>query len=134
MIFLDHRREMSKPAHENGNGSSGRRRMTVYMVERSLPGMAMEALAAAQKAAIAQAAVMRRRGTDIHYIRSTFVPGDGRCMCLFEARSEDAVRRLNNDANIPYNTVTEAYDLTPRPAGDADEHGAHEPPLGLAVS
>src|SRR5436309_13834532 len=100
--------------------------MTVYMVERSLPGIAMEALAAAQNAVIAQASVMRRRGTDIYYIRSTFVPGDGRCMCLFEANSEDAVRRLNNDANIPYNTVTEAFDLTPAPTGHADDHAATE--------
>ena len=89
--------------------------MTVYMVDRSLPGIAMEALAAAQKAAIAQAGVMRERGTEIRYIRSTFVPGDGQVMCLFEAKTPDAVRRLNDDAKIPYHRVVEAFDLSPAP-------------------
>ena len=87
--------------------------MTVYMVERDLKGIAMEDLAGAQKAAIAKAAEMRDGGTDIRYIRSTFAPGDGRCMCLFEAGSEADVKRLNDDAGLPYTQVVEALDLTP---------------------
>lgn len=61
--------------------------MTVFMVERDLRGIAMEDLAAAQKAAISKAEEMRDGGTDIRYIRTTFTPDDGRCMCLFEAGS-----------------------------------------------
>ena len=76
--------------------------MTVYMVERDLKEIAMEDLAGAQKAASAKAAEMRDGGTDIRYIRSTFAPGDGRCMCLFEAGSEADVKRLNDDAGLPY--------------------------------
>ena len=72
---------------------------------------------------------MCRGGTNVRYIRSTFVTGDGRCMCLFDAPSEGAVRRLNNDANIPYERVIEALDLYPAPT----EAGADNPPLGLAV-
>ncbi len=87
--------------------------MTVYMVERDLKGIAMEDLAGAQQAAIAKAAEMRGRGADIHYIRSTFAPHDGRCMCLFEAVSEGDVKRLNDDAGLPYKQVVEALDLTP---------------------
>ncbi len=87
--------------------------MTVYMVERELAGISMEALGGAQKAAIAKAADMRGEGADIRYIRSTFAPGDGRCMCLFEASSADDVRRLNDEAGIPYHRVVEALDLTP---------------------
>ena len=87
--------------------------MTVYMVERDLKGIAVEDLAGAQKAAIAKAAEMRDGGTDIRYIRSTFAPGDGRCMCLFEAGSEADVKRLNDDAGLPYTQVVEALDLTP---------------------
>jgi hypothetical protein len=66
--------------------------MTVYMVERDLKGIAMDDLAAAQRAAIAQAATMRAGGTDIRYIRSTFATDDGRCMCLFEAGDAGTVR------------------------------------------
>lgn len=87
--------------------------MSVYMVERDLKGIAMEDLAGAQKAAIATAADMRGEGTQISYIRSTFAPNDGRCMCLFDAESAGDVRALNDRAGLPYNRVVEAMDLTP---------------------
>jgi Nickel responsive protein SCO4226-like len=87
--------------------------MSVYMVERTLKGIDMAALAAAQRAAIRQAARMRDQGIRVCYIRSAFLPGDGRCMCLFEADSGDDVRTLNDAAKIPYESVVEAFDLTP---------------------
>lgn len=87
--------------------------MSVYMVERDLKGIAMEDLAGAQKAAIAKAEEMRGGGSDIRYVRSTFAPEDGRCMCLFDAGSEADVRRLNDEAGLPYSRVVPAMDLTP---------------------
>jgi Protein of unknown function (DUF4242) len=87
--------------------------MTVYMVERNLAGIGLDQLAAAQKAAITTARDMREQGSNIRYIRSIFVPGRGRCMCLFEAESPDPVRQLNDVARIPYEGIIEAYDLTP---------------------
>jgi hypothetical protein len=48
----------------------------------------------------------------MRYIRSTFTE-DGRCMCLFEARSAEDVKRLNDEAKLPYSRVVEALDLTP---------------------
>jgi len=87
--------------------------MTVYMVERSLKGISMEDLGAAQQAAIAKAGEMTAGGASVKYIRTTFAPVDGRCMCLFDAESADLVRSLNDQAGIPYDTVTEALDLTP---------------------
>lgn len=87
--------------------------MTVYMVERNLKGIAMSDLAAAQKAAIGTANSYAAKGTPIRYIRSTFAPDDGRCMCLFEANSAEDVKRLNDEAKLPYSRVVEALDLTP---------------------
>jgi hypothetical protein len=87
--------------------------MKVFMVERSLKGISMEGLAGAQKAAIDTAEVMRGEGTNIRYIRSTFAPEDGRCLCLFEASTETEVRQLNDKAGIPYECVVAALDLTP---------------------
>lgn len=87
--------------------------MSVFMVERDLKGISMEALGGAQKAAIDKAREMSSSGTDIKYIRSTFAPDDGRCMCLFEAGSDAAVKRLNDDAGLPYNRIVKALDLTP---------------------
>lgn len=87
--------------------------MTVFLVERELKGISMENLSAAQRAAIGKAAEMRASGTKIRYIRSTFTPDDGRCMCLFEAETAASVSRLNDEAGIPYHHVVKALDLTP---------------------
>lgn len=87
--------------------------MPVFMVERNLKGISMDDLAGAQKAAIGKAGEMAAAGTDVRYIRSTFAPEDGRCMCLFEAGSEGDVKRLNDEAGLPYDKVVAAMDLTP---------------------
>jgi hypothetical protein len=87
--------------------------MPVYMVDRDLPGISMDDLAAAQTKAIETAASYRQQGRDVRYIRSTFVPGEAHCMCLFEAPTAQDVAELNDEAQIPYTRVTEALDLTP---------------------
>lgn len=87
--------------------------MSVFMVERSLKGIPMDALAGAQQRAIRTAGELTQEGTPIRYIRSTFVPDDGRCMCLFEGRSAEDVARLNDRAQIPYDRISPALDLTP---------------------
>lgn len=87
--------------------------MTEFLVEREFKSITMDQLAAAQRAAIDKAAEMRKAGKDIAYVRSTYVPGDGRCMCLFRASDEADVRELNKEAGIPYKTVTTVLDLTP---------------------
>ena len=70
--------------------------MGTYMVERSLKGISMDDLGGAQKAAIGKAAEMKAAGTEISYIRTTFAPEDGRCMCLFDAGSILLQNRLLN--------------------------------------
>jgi hypothetical protein len=96
------------------SSSTGREiKMTVFMVERDLRGITMDALAAAQQAAIRQGQTMTAAGTPVRYIRSTFAPADGRCFCLFEGADAAAIRTLNDDAKIPYSRVVEALDLTP---------------------
>jgi len=87
--------------------------MGVFMVERGLSGITMEDLAGAQKTAISKAEQMRQEGSDVRYIRTTFAPEDGRCMCLFEARSQADVKRLNDEAGLPYHRIVPAMDLTP---------------------
>src|SRR5688572_29741835 len=60
-------------------------RMRTYMVERDLKGITMDQLAAAQQRAISTGKEMTSTGKDVRYIRSVFVPGEARCMCLFES-------------------------------------------------
>ena len=87
--------------------------MAVYMVDRDLPGISLEQLADAQRRAIEWSQRYQSDGRSVRYIRSTFVPGESHCMCLFEAEDPDEVALLNDDAQIPYTRVTEALDLTP---------------------
>lgn len=87
--------------------------MAIYMVDRDLPGITIEQLAAAQKAAIETGQKLTSEGKPVRYIRSTFVPGESRCMCLFEAPNAELVQELNDQAKIPYSRVIEALDLTP---------------------
>lgn len=87
--------------------------MPVYMVDRNLPGITMEQLGAAQKAAIETSERFTAEGKPVRYIRSTYVPGESNCMCLFEASNADLVKEVNDAANIPYSRVVEAMDLTP---------------------
>ena len=87
--------------------------MPVYMVERELPGIKMDQLAAAQKRAIETGQRFTREGKKVRYIRTTFVPGEAKCMCLFEAPNAELVKEVNQAAQIPFNRVVEALDLTP---------------------
>jgi len=84
------------------------------MVERDLPGVKMEQLAAAQKRAIEAGKELTAQGKEVRYIRSTFVPGQNKCMCLFEAPNPENVKEANERAQIPFTRIVEAVDLTPR--------------------
>ena len=87
--------------------------MSVYMVDRELPGIELDQFAAAQKAAIETSKKFTDEGKPVRYIRTTFVPGESHCMCLFEAENADHVREVNETAKIPFTRIVEALDLTP---------------------
>ena len=88
--------------------------MAVYMVDRELPGISMDQLAAAQKAAIESCEQLSASGKPVRYIRTTFVPGESRSMCLFEAAGPEFVREANERAQLPFTRIVEALDLTPK--------------------
>jgi hypothetical protein len=88
--------------------------MPVYLVERDLPGITMEDLAAAQKRAIQVGMDLTAQGREVRYIRSTFIPGEHKCMCLFEAPNPEHVREANERAEIPFTRIVPAEDLAPK--------------------
>jgi hypothetical protein len=90
--------------------------MPVYLVERDLPGISMEQLADAQKKAIQAGKELTAQGREVRYIRSTFVPGESKCMCLFEAPNPENVREANELGHIPFTRIVPAEDLTPETA------------------
>ena len=87
--------------------------MKIFVAERSLKGISMDDLAAAQKRAIDTAARLSREGRQVRYLRSTFVPDSGSCSCLFEAPDAATVEVLNVAAKIPYDRIAPALDLQP---------------------
>ena len=56
---------------------------------------------------------MSKAGTPIRYLRTAFVPESGQCMCLFESADAESVKALNREAQIPFDCVKAALDLTP---------------------
>lgn len=87
--------------------------MAFYMVDLNLPGITMEQLAAAQKAAIETSKQFAAQGKPVRYLRSIFVPGDSHCMCFFEASNAKVVQEVNELAKIPFTRIVEAVDITP---------------------
>jgi Protein of unknown function (DUF4242) len=86
--------------------------MPQYMVERQLAGFPPEQLPAAAAAAKQKAEELTADGTDVRYVRSTYVPDTERCYCLFEASSRDAVEQTQARAGLPYEQIHEAAFLT----------------------
>ena len=69
-------------------------------------------LAGAQKAVVETSERFSEEGKPVRYIRSMYLPGDDRCMCLFEADDVETVEAVNDEAGVPYIRVVEAHDLT----------------------
>lgn len=82
--------------------------MPKYIAERYLPGIQPDQLVAAAGRAKSTTAEMSQEGTPVRYLRSTFIPGEEKCFCLFEGPSADAVRTANERAQIPYERIVEA--------------------------
>ncbi len=85
--------------------------MPKYMVERYLPGITTDQLSGAAARAKSTTAQMSEEGTPVRYLRSTFIPGEEKCYCLFEGPSAEAVEEANTRAEIPYERVVEAMHI-----------------------
>lgn len=91
--------------------------MAKYMVERSLPGLTGDQLAGAAAKAKATTQEMSRKGVPVRYLRSTFVPGENKCYCLFEGPSEQAVKEANERAELPFERIVEAVHVASEDVG-----------------
>ena len=87
--------------------------MNTYLVDRDLPGVTLEQLGAAQKAAIETSQRFTSEGKPVRYIRTAWVPSESHVMCVFEAENGQLVRDVNEAAGIPFTRIVEAMDLTP---------------------
>jgi muconolactone delta-isomerase len=87
--------------------------MGIYLVDRDLPGITREGLALLQRAEIGASQQLTAAGQAVRYLRSLFIVGEARCMCLFEAEDEAAVAALNEAARLPFTRIVAALDLSP---------------------
>ena len=87
--------------------------MNTYLVDRDLPGVSLEQLASAQKAAIETSQRFTEEGKPVRYLRTAWVPSESHVMCMFQAENGQLVRDVNEAAGIPFTRILEAMDLTP---------------------
>lgn len=87
--------------------------MGCYVVIRHLPGITDEALMAAGIRAKSCVAEMAEEGTSIQWLRSFFIPETEQTHCYFAAPSLDAVKEVNERANIPFSEIHEVQELVP---------------------
>ena len=87
--------------------------MGIYLVDRDLPGITAEGLALLRRAELNASQQLTASGQAVRYLRSLFIVGEARCMCLFEAEDEAAVAAVNEAARLPFTRIIAALDLTP---------------------
>ncbi len=87
--------------------------MALYLVERKQPELSIEQLVTAQQAAIEMSRRFTAEGKPARYIRTTLVPGESRCLTLFEAANAKVVQAVNEAAQIPFDRIVAAVELFP---------------------
>jgi hypothetical protein len=87
--------------------------MACYVVTRHLPGITPDALKSAGLRAKSCAAEMTDEGIPVKWMRSFFIPKTEQTHCYFDAPSTDAVKEVNERANIPFIEIHEAQELVP---------------------
>ena len=82
-----------------------------FLVDWVLPSMSMSDLRAAQRALEEASRRMASEGATVRCLRSTYLPGQQRWLCLFAADSAETVRKTHEMAQIPVRHIEEAVDL-----------------------
>jgi len=85
--------------------------LELYCVERSLPGLTDKQLADVHCALLQTVERVAKNGGQIRYVRSTFLPDQSRCICIFESSNRPLVRTVNETAQIPFTRIENALDF-----------------------
>ncbi|MGL6211189.1 MAG: nickel-binding protein [Paracoccaceae bacterium] len=90
--------------------------MKTFLVERDIGTTPLIDVSDLWAASQRWAANMRAEGDLIFHLGSTYLPEEGRCLCLFHARNADAITQHSRAAHLPILRITSAVAFgVPRP-------------------
>lgn len=82
--------------------------VTLFLVERYVPRLDVDALARIAALLCKATAALRREGHDIRWVQSIALPGDDTCLCLFRASGSELVLEANRRVGLELERVSEA--------------------------
>lgn len=85
--------------------------MGVYLVERVFPGATLDQVKEAQRAVIEMSQRFVARGEPIRHLRSIYIPGQCRHLCLIEAPDPQRIEELHEVARASFSNIVEVVDL-----------------------
>lgn len=88
--------------------------MKTFMVERDIGVTPPAELLGMAAASMRYAAQMRDDGDRIYYLGSTYLPLEGRCLCMFEAKNADVVAEHSRAAHLPVQRIVGVVTLGQR--------------------
>lgn len=100
--------------------------MGTHLVERYLPGIDRDGIAALVDRLEAASAELQTRGVAVRYVGSLFLPEEESCFCWLEASSATAVEELNRLADAPFARISSAVAFFDRLPGRPMLAGATE--------
>ena len=101
----------------------GRESLSMFIVDRTVPGMTEELLGEVQRLLHEAARRVSSAGGRVRYLRCTYIPEEDRCLCLFEADNPAAVRRANETAQVPFRRISAVIEYW-EPGASAAQKGS----------
>ena len=87
--------------------------MPTFVVKRQLPGITADGVHGAGVRVKSCVSEMQDEGQDVQWLRSFFLPEAEQTHCYFEGPSAEAIRDLNERAQIPFLEISEVLEMTP---------------------
>ena len=87
--------------------------MVIYMVDRIVPNFKMDQWVDSQRSAIETSLRFKARGEPVRCLRTTYVPGESRCMFWFEAPNSRTIEEVFEVAEVVFDRIIEVIESIP---------------------